>query len=137
MSHTTNTQTSLKDYIRLKRGRLTPSSTEKARLHTWLLSIVCACFLLNHTCNATIQIIPMSTATGSTCDVSPSLLFHFWQHVLFNSDKSSFPIHSTEETGRLVGVSENAGHRITFSILSATTDKVVSRSNVRLAGEPT
>ena len=79
----------------------------------------------------------MNVATGSTCDVSPLLLFHFWQPVYFNSDDSSFPSKSTEETGRFVGISENASHDVTFSILTTATNKVVSRSNVRSADETT
>ena len=36
-----------------------------------------------------------------------------------------------------MGVSENVGHVMTFSILNATTNKVISRHNIRSAGEPT
>ena len=36
-----------------------------------------------------------------------------------------------------MGVSENEGHNMTFYILNETTNKIISRSNVSLAGEPT
>ena len=77
----------------------------------------------------------MSTATGSTCDISHLLCFHFWQPVYFRLDDSSFPNDSNEEIGRFAGISENAGHHMTFSILNTTTNKVIYRSNVRPAGD--
>ena len=36
-----------------------------------------------------------------------------------------------------MGISENVGHDMTFSILNTATNKVVSMSNVRLVDEPT
>ena len=34
-------------------------------------------------------------------------------------------------------ISENVGYDVTFSILNATTNKVISRSNIRIEGDPT
>ena len=65
--------------------------------HTWLIAMMCICFSLNHVYNQIFRNIPMDVATGLTCDVSPLLRFHFWQHVYFNSDDRSFPSKSTEE----------------------------------------
>ena len=78
----------------------------------------------------------MNEGTYLTCDISPLLRFHFWQHVYFNLDYSNFPSYSTEETRRFVGISENVGHVMTFSILNMTTNKVIIGSNFRPAGEP-
>ena len=36
-----------------------------------------------------------------------------------------------------MGISENVGHDMDFSILNTATKKVVSKSNVRLVDEPT
>ena len=36
---------------------------------------------------------------------------------------------------RLVSISENLGHDVTFSLLNATTNNVISRSNVMPTGE--
>ena len=36
-----------------------------------------------------------------------------------------------------MGISKNVGHGMNFYILNTTTNKVISRSNVRAAGEPT
>ena len=79
----------------------------------------------------------MNPATGSTCDTSPLLRFHFWKPVCFNSDESSFPDNSTENTVRLSGISENIGHDMNFYILNTTTNEFIRRSNARLAGEST
>ena len=81
--------------------------------------------------------IPINADAGSTCNVSPLLRFHFWQPIYFNSDYSRFPSDSTEETGRFAGISENAFHDVTFSILNAITNKVINRSNARQTCEPT
>ena len=79
----------------------------------------------------------MNAATGSNCDISPLLSFHLWMPVYFNSYESSFPSDSTEEIGRFVGIIENAGHDMNFSILNEITNKVISRSNSRPTGKPT
>ena len=104
---------------------------------TWLLAMTYFCFVLNQACNQEIVIIPMNVAACLTCDVSPLLRFHFCQPVYFNSDDSSFQSKSTEQSVRFVGINENVGHDMTFSILNVATNKVVSRSNVRLVDETT
>ena len=93
--------------------------------------------MLNHDYNENIKNIPINTATGSTCEISPSLRFYFCQPVYFNSDNSTFTSDSTEEIGRFVGIIENAGHAMEFSILKITNNKVISRSNVRPTVEST
>ena len=79
----------------------------------------------------------MNVAIGSTFNISSLLRFYFQQHVYFNSDDSIFPRKSTEETCRLVGISDNVGHDVIFSILNTATNKVVIRSNVRPEDETT
>ena len=46
-------------------------------------------------------------------------------------------MNQTEDPVLFVGISDNAGHDMTFSILNKATNKVVNRSNVRPADEPT
>ena len=36
-----------------------------------------------------------------------------------------------------MGISDNVGHDMNFYIINTTTNKVISRNNTRLAGEPT
>ena len=93
-------------------------------------------FVLNHTYNFTAGNVPLNAATGSTCDISPLLRFSFYQPMCYHQDDSDFPSESTEEHGRFVGISENAGHAMTFKILTSNTNKVLHRSNVRPADDP-
>ena len=67
----------------------------------------------------------MNAATGSTCDVSTFLRFYFWQPIYFNSDDSSFLSKPAEQIGRFVGISENVGHDVTFSILKKLLIKLL------------
>ena len=94
------------------------------------------CFVLNHVCNFTIKNVPLNAATGSTCDISPLLRFHFYQPVYYILDDSNFPSESTEAYGHFVGISENVGHAMTFKILTSDTNKIIHRSNVRPADNP-
>ena len=98
---------------------------------TWLLAMTYVCFALNHTYNESIKNIPINVATGSTCDISPLLRFHFWQPIYFNAEDKGFPSTPTETKGRFVGISENAGHAMTFKIFNPAANKVIDRSNVR------
>ena len=102
----------------------------------WLLSLTHTMFILNHTFNYTIKNVPLNSATGSTCDVSPLLRFTFYQPVYYVHDDSEFPSDSTESQCRFVVVSENVGHAMTFKILSPNFNKILHRSNVRAADDP-
>ena len=78
----------------------------------------------------------MNAATGSTCDISPSLSFRFWQPVYCMCGDSNFLSDFLEERGRFVGISENVGHQIIFKILFDSSKKIIHCSNVRLADVP-
>lgn len=49
-----------------------------------LLATQHACFALDHSYCTSVNDMPLSTATGSTHDVSPLLQFRFWKPVFFN-----------------------------------------------------
>ena len=104
----------------------------------WLLALMCVCFLLNHTaCQALNYAIPMTVLLGSTIDISPLLRFHWWEPVCYNLDDVTFPSESEEKLGRFVGMAEHVGHRMTHKILTDDTNKVIQRSVVRTALDPT
>ena len=71
-------------------------------------------------------------------DISPLLVFSFWQPVYVLKDKKerTFPSKSTKVRGRFVGISEHIGHAMTFQILLDDTKKIVHRSIVRSALDP-
>ena len=123
-------------YQTIKRQTNTLLDRTGAPPFTWLLAMTYVCFILNHTYNETLKNIPINAATGSTCDISPLLRFHFWQPIYFNAEDKGFPSTTTETLGRFVGISENVGHAMTFKIFNPATNKVIDRSNVRAADEP-
>jgi len=104
---------------------------------TWLLCMQYVTFILNHSYNATIDAVPLQVATGSTCDISPLLRFTFWEKVYFKHDDSDFPSDTKEGSGRFVGIAQHVGHAMTFMILTDDTQKVIFRSGVRTATDPT
>jgi hypothetical protein len=79
----------------------------------------------------------MTRLTGSTQDISPLLRFHWWEEVYYKIDDNPFPSKSCEAKGNFVGISEHVGHATTFKILTTNTKKVIHRSSVHTALDPT
>jgi hypothetical protein len=98
---------------------------------TWLLCLQYVCFLLNHTYNSTLGTVPLLALTGSTPDVSVLLRFYFWQKVLYKKHTYGFPSTSPEGLGHIVGISEHVGPALCWKILTADTQQVIFRSQVR------
>ena len=105
--------------------------------HVWLLCLMYVCFILNMTASLALNgAVPIQRATGSTNDISPLLRFHWYEPVYYKLDNSDFPSSSRELKGRFVGIAENVGHAMTFKILTDDTQKIIYRSNVRSALDP-
>jgi hypothetical protein len=104
---------------------------------TWLLCLCYVCFILNHTVCGTHHDIPMTRLTGSTHDISPLLCFLWWEEVYYKIDDNQFPSKSCEAKGHFVGISEHVGHAMTFKILTTDKKKVIHRSGVGTALDPT
>ena len=105
--------------------------------NTWLLALLYVCFLLNHTASSVLKWrTPLERLNGTTPDISPLLRFYWWQPVYYKLDDSDFPSETREKRGRFVGIAEHVGHAMTFKILTDDTHKVISRSNVRPADDP-
>ena len=102
-----------------------------APAHTWLLCLMYVCYLLNHTYNASLNGVPLTHLTGVTVDISALLRFHFWQKVYYKAVDTGFPSESKEALGYIVGISEHCGPTLTWKILTADTQKVIFRSQVR------
>jgi hypothetical protein len=102
-----------------------------------LLCLCYVCFILNHTVCGTHHDIPMTRLTGSTHNISPLLRFHWWEEVYYKIDDNLFPSESRKAKGHFVGISEHVGHAMTFKILTTDTKKVIHRSGVRTALDPT
>ena len=108
-----------------------------APVYTWALSLIYVCFLLNHTYDYGINVIPITNSTVSTSDIIPLLRFHFGQPVYYKVDYSYFLPHSTEKCGFWVGITEHVVHAMTFKVLTDDIQNIVFRSNLRSAEEPT
>ena len=104
---------------------------------TWLLCMMYICFVLNHIATESLQWrTPIESLTGTTPDISPLLRFSFWEPVYYKLDDNSFPSESPEKLGRWVGVAEHVGHMMTYKILTDDTYKIIYRSDVRSALDP-
>jgi len=79
----------------------------------------------------------MEALTGSTPDISPMLQFHFWEPVYYAIEDASFPSDSNEKFGHFVGIAETVGDALTFKVLTDDTQKIIYRSAVRSALNPT
>ena len=118
-------------YQTIKKHTKTLLNRTGAPVCTLFLAMMHIYFVLNHTYSTNIKNMLLKDATGSACDISSMLRFHFWQPIYFNGDDSSFPSDTTEVRGIFVGMSENVGHHVTLKILNIHTNKVINLSTVR------
>ena len=104
----------------------------------WLLALLYVCLVLNHTAVRSLHWrTPMEKLTGSTPDISSLLCFRFWEPVYYRLEDCDFPSESTEKLGHFVGISDNVGYALTFKVLTDDTQKVIHRSHIRSALDPT
>jgi hypothetical protein len=101
----------------------------------WLLCLLYAVYLLNHLAVESLEWrTPIQVATGHKPDTSALLVFRFWEPV-FYAHEDAFP-RTREKSGRWVGVAEHQGDAMTWLILTDDTKRVIARSNVRTATDP-
>lgn len=74
--------------------------------------------------------------TGSTPDISAILQFHWYQRVYYAVDDTSFPSSSRKASGYFVGFADHVGHALTYAILTDDTQRIIHRSRVRTAEDP-
>ena len=100
----------------------------------WLEAIRYVCFVLNHVSHPSIDYrVPLEVLTGCVQDISPILVFRWYEPVYYMLDDSHFPSEPVEARGRFVGFAENVGHIMTFRILTDDTKKIICQSSVRSA----
>jgi hypothetical protein len=96
-----------------------------------------ACFILNHTANASIgYAVPLAMLTGVTQDISPLLQFEWYEPIYYREEEAEFPSTSIERFGWFVGIAENVGHALTFMVLANDTQKILYRSVIRTGKDP-
>jgi hypothetical protein len=77
---------------------------------------------------------PIYKATGEWGDISALLQFHFYEPVYYKvRGKPSFSSETTERLGHWVGIAEHVGDALTYLVLTADTQKVISHSEIRSA----
>ena len=82
-----------------------------APANCWFLALLYVCCVLNHTAVPSLNWqTPLEVLTGTTPDISPILMYQFWEPVYYKLDDSNFPSDSTEKLGHFVGIAEHVGH---------------------------
>ena len=72
----------------------------------------------------------MECLTGQVPDISPLLLYRFWEPVCYNAVDPGFPSEDVEKVGRFVGTAESVGHALTFKVFNEETQKIIPRSQI-------
>ncbi|MCA1800264.1 MAG: hypothetical protein LC650_03130, partial [Actinobacteria bacterium] len=99
----------------------------------WMLALEYVCFVQNHTSHESLgKRTPIEWLLGHTPDITVLLQFEFWEPVLYSKYDAKFPADGTELMGRFVGISETAGHSMTYKILTED-DKIITRAVARSA----
>ena len=78
----------------------------------------------------------MQVLNGVTQDISVLLHFHWYEHVYYCLDETSFPSESQEASGHFVGFADHVGHALTFVIFTNDTQKIIYWSEVQSAEDP-
>ena len=104
----------------------------------WYHCLLYVAYVLNRTSDPALDHRqPHLLATGDVADISPLLQFSWYEPVYFHIHTTHFPSDSTEALGYWIGVAEHVGHRMTYKIWNRSTNRVVHRSAVRSAVDPT
>jgi hypothetical protein len=113
---------------------------QNVQANVWLLCTEWCADVMNVTTEKSIGWrTPLEVLTGETTDISIALCFLFWDVVYVKRYKNKHyqgQIGSDESSkirGRFVGFSKNVGHALTFKIFTDDTQKIIHRSQVRLA----
>ena len=102
----------------------------------WLLCLLFVVQLLNVLASESLNWeTPTYKATGQRPDISPFLIFHFGELVLYSHD-NKFPSDSPELRGYYMGPASHQGDILTHLILTIDTEQVITRSAVRKANDP-
>jgi len=108
-----------------------------APANTWLLALQYTVYVMNRTAVESLGWrTPYEKLKGVTPDISAITKFAFYEPVYFKAgekQEKQFPSHSNERLAYVVGISENVGHAMTYKILTADTQKVIERSQLRSA----
>jgi hypothetical protein len=104
----------------------------------WFLCMCYVAYVMNRTSDPSLNNRqPVFVATGRIGDISPFMTFQWMEPVYYKLDDSAFPSSSKEAFGYWVGIAEHVGHAMTYKIWNKLTNKILHRSVVRTALDPT
>ena len=94
-------------------------------------------YIMNHIPLASLDWqTPYFRAFGTTRDISPFLLYQWWEPIYYYA--SDIPFHeSREKLGHFAGFVDNVGDSFCFKIVSADNDQILYRSVLRSALDTT
>ena len=95
----------------------------------WLLYLLYIIGLLNVPMNSKGQ-IPLTVVTGEQTDISPYLVFHFWQEEFVEVPGRG------EQLAHWCSPSLKQGDFLTYFILLEDTNQLVTQSNIHPAKDP-
>ena len=99
----------------------------------WLLCMSYVVYVMNHIALASLDWqTPYFRAFGITRDISPLLLYQWWEPVYYYDPDMPFP-DSRERLGHFAGFADDVGDSFCFKIVSTDTEQVIYRSVLRSA----
>ena len=106
--------------------------TSGAPRSAWFLALKYVCMLLNHVARESLNWrTPTEWLLGYTPDITAFLVFVFWEGVYYKEVEPAFG-NTHEKFGRFAGISDGAGHSMTFIVYVESGD-LIHRSALRLA----
>jgi hypothetical protein len=103
----------------------------------WFLVLTYVLFVMNLTANESLDwSIPLQLLTGDTADISILLRFPFWHKVYAQREDTTFPSTTSEQLCYMVGFADHVGHALTYKLLTVDTQKIIYRSSIRSAEDP-
>ena len=105
--------------------------------HLWFACMCYVAYVMNHSSDPSLNHkTPLFLASGRISDISAIASFRWLEPVYFKDHDTHFPSSSPEKFGYWVGVAENVGHDLTYLIWSKEHNKIIPRSCVRSALDP-
>jgi len=99
----------------------------------WLLCLLYVVFIVNRMSSASLHNrTPLEELTGITPDISMIYRFKFWERVSYSIHDAPFASDmGNERLAYFAGFSLNVGHRMTYKLVTADTNKIIYRSRIR------
>ena len=99
----------------------------------WLLCMIYVIHVMNHIALRSLNWeTPINNALGITPDITPLMLYSWWEPVYYYDPDVPFP-ESREKLGRFAGFVDNVGDAFCFKVVTVDTEEVIYHSVLRSA----